>query len=46
MLSDPPDATLPDDNDDTPHGLSRRHLLGLPVLADYLTLTRTASRID
>ena len=24
----------------------RRHLLGLPVLADYLTLTRTASRID
>lgn len=24
----------------------RRHLQGLPVLADYLTLTRTASRID
>ena len=23
----------------------RRHLLGLPVLADYLTLTRTASRL-
>ena len=33
MLSDPPDATLPDDNDDTPHGLSRRHLLGLGAAA-------------
>ena len=26
--------------------MRRRHLQGLPVLADYLTLTRTASRID
>ena len=24
----------------------RRHLQGMSVLADYLTLTRTASRID